>query len=144
MRYRWKGCVISAKDAKLCKYVLKKDADIMLFTKITHLTREEFDYPHIMDKMYLNIHFDVRGEHGDVAERVPLRRKFSTDYLLFLLFEIFGGANESRKWIENINVKYVISVGTVSKYFRHALMSLIKELLAGPEKILSGRMWPKG
>lgn len=48
--------------------------------------------------------------------------------MLLLFMDIFGGSIEGGEGLEQISHRYGISLGTVSKYFRHASFSLYRSL----------------
>lgn len=68
---------------------------------------------------------DVLHEHGTLPfARIPRKRRLNTEQMLFLLFDVFNGSNEGVQGVVRLGREHGISPGSVSNYFRHALMSL--------------------
>ncbi|PXF49312.1 hypothetical protein BWQ96_00886 [Gracilariopsis chorda] len=123
-----KATYVRRHPSGIYNYVRFQDADIHLFKKITHLTLADFDSLHHLAEVELQEPFDVRHQLHPETVRVPRKRKLNTQEILFFLFDIFGGPNEGNQGLEHMALKYGMSVGSVSNYFRHGLMALHKSL----------------
>ncbi|PXF47704.1 hypothetical protein BWQ96_02566 [Gracilariopsis chorda] len=123
-----KATYVRRHPSGIYNYVRFQDANIHLFKKITHLTLAEFDSLHHLAEVELQKPFDVRHQLHQETVRVPRKRQLNTQEILFFLFDIFGGSNEGNQGLEHMALKYRMSVGSVSNYFRYGLMALHKSL----------------
>ena len=111
------------------KKIREEDPDLLLFEKVTHLSREEFDYLLVLVQEEQSKTLDVRQNYDSLNDfRQPRKRRLQNDECLFLLFEMLSSANEGGLGDETLGHNYGISPGTLSNYFRHTFFSLFKSL----------------
>ena len=105
-----------------------QEPDVRLFEKTIHLTRNEFDCLLWLATPELQKPMDVRQTVPDSIQslRVPRKRILDCGEMLFIFLDTLGGVNEGGAGRERTALKYGMSIGTASNYFRHALISLLK------------------
>ena len=127
-------------DRHRYQIIREQDPDVNLFETLTHFTCSEFDDLHSLDATELARPMDVRQEHGALNDfRMPRRRRLDTQEVLFLLFEVLGGANEGGQGQVALAHNYGISTGTLSNYIRHSLFAVFKCLDSIEPRLIS---WP--
>lgn len=99
-----------------------------LFSKICHISPEEFDSIHIITHSYLSKPLYTREDASEGLARVPGKRKLDTEEMKLMLLDIMGGGDEGGHGLEHVALKYGIYVGTTSNYFRHSMFAVYKAL----------------